>query len=299
MYPKTLKNSRNEDIMKWITTTLILFFTFSLSAQGGANVEEDVYAYQKSESVLKSEEGFDAKIKELNDKLRRHTVLLRQKIIALPAKTILTKGKENSNGDCEEAKDQTASDNTCIKLEVFDFQDSEWGLSDLGLGSRAKYMTIFYQSGSKGTGDPMREPPGDIKKIVFSSTARDFKSNVVNHITIEDAQPAGDNKGVTNFDGGPHDEQVTIYYKNGFPTIWIDPKGEIESISQKGVGKYKLKVVENTKTHPIRNTMKKGFIIKNLDYFNKLFANIADTNERYALKKYKESGDYMKSILKY
>ncbi|MCX7999941.1 MAG: hypothetical protein N3A69_13475, partial [Leptospiraceae bacterium] len=118
-------------------------------------------------------------------------------------------------------------------------------------------------------------------------------------ITIEDGQPAADNKGATNVDGGPHDEQITIYYKNGFPTIWIDPKGEVEQVSQKGVGKYKMKVVENTKTNPIRNTMKQGFIIKNLDYFNKLFATIADTNERYALKKYKDSNDYMKSTLKY
>lgn len=288
--------------MKWITTTLILLSAVSLFAQGakgGATVEEDIYAYQKSDSVLKSEEGFDEKIKELNEKLKKHTVLLRQKIIALPAKTVLTKGKANANGECEEAKDQIAKENDCLKLEVFDFQDSEWGLSDLGLGSRAKYMTIFYQSGSKTDGDPMREPPGEIKKIVFSATARDFKKNVVNHITIEDGQPAGDNKGATNSDGGPHDEQVIIYYKNGFPTIWLDMKGETENPSLKGVGKYKLKVVENTKTHPIRNTMKQGFLIKNLDYFHKLFTNIADTNERYALKKYKESGDYMKSTLKY
>ncbi len=296
---------RYKDIMRLLATTITFLYALGMFAQGGANVKET--SLQDSSSVIETEKGLDEKIKVLNEKMKNHTVLFRQKIAALPAKTILYKGKE-SNGDCiyyvdgdykKGLVDQVDPANNCIKLEVFDFQDSEWGKSELGWGSRAKSMTIFYNGGSSGSGDPMKEPPRDISKIVFTGMNVNFKENIVNFVSVADGAPASGNDGLSNETGGAHDEKIEIYYKNGFPTIWIDVKNEPEQVNQKGVGKYSLKNVENTKTHPIRNTFKKSFFVKNLDYFHKLFTNVADTNERYSLRKYKDSNEYMKSTLKY
>jgi hypothetical protein len=301
-----MKDLRYIDIMRLLATTITFLYAFGMFAQdGSATVKE--HSPQDSTAVIETEKGLDEKIKVLNEKLKNHTVLFRQKIKALPAKTVLYKGKE-ADGECQYyvendyrkgLVDQLSPENNCIKIEVFDFQDSEWGKSDLGWGSRAKNMTVFYAGGSTGTADPMKEDPREVTRIVFNGVNVNFKENTVNYVNILDGAPASANEGQSNELGGTHDEKIEIYYKNGFPSIWIDVKNEVESVSEKGVGKYSLKNVENTKTNPIRNTFKKSFFVKNLDYFHKLFTNVADTNERYSLKKYKESNEYMKSTLKY
>lgn len=286
--------------MRLLTATFTIVFGFGLYAQAEVKVHEPG---QSSQAVLETEKVLDERITELNAKLKKHTVLFRQKIKALPAKTVLNKGKAE-NGECVYEKDgkqvdQLAADNDCIKIEVFDFQDSEWGKSELNYGSRAKYMVIFFAGGSSGTGDPMKEPEREVTKVIFNSINKDFKHNQVDYVNIEDGAPASKNDGAQNDVGGAHDEKIEIYYKNGFPTLLVDLKNEVENVSEKGVGKYALKNVENTKTNPIRTTLKKSFFVKNVDYFHKLFTNVADTNERYSLKKYKESNEYLKGTLKY
>jgi hypothetical protein len=284
--------------MKLITAITAILISLSLSAQeGGAEVKNKEHQGQASQSVLDTETVLDKKITALNEDLKKHTVLFRQKIKALPAKTVLVKGKAEGE-NCVAAEKQEDAANDCIKIEVFDFQDSEWGKSELNYGSRAKYMILFYEGGSSGTGDPLKEEPRAIKKIVFTAINRDFKHNQVHYVNIDDEAPAQENSGVANETGGAHDEKTTVYYENGFPTILID-KTKTEDVTEKGVGKYSMKNVENSKTNPIRNTFKKSFYVKNIDYFHKLFTLVADTNERYSLKRYKESNEYMKGTLKY
>jgi hypothetical protein len=281
--------------MRLLTATIAILLSGSIFAN--AEVKEHLNG-QDSKAVLETEKVLDERITALNESLKKHTVLFRQKIKALPAKTILVKGK--ANGDkCEAAENQIDPANDCIKIEVFDFQDSEWGKSELNHGSRAKYMILFYEGGSSKTDDPKNEDPRPLKKIVFSSTNRNFKNLEVHHVNIDDSAPAQANEGAANELGGAHDDKTVVYFKSGFPTILIDPANEVEQVSEKGVGKYSMKNVENTKTNAIRNTFKKSFYVKNLDYFHKLFTNVADTNERYSLKRYKDSNEFMKGTLKY
>jgi hypothetical protein len=284
--------------MKLITATFALLFSLGLFAQAAEVKTHDPYELSRSKSVLDTEKKLDERITKLNEELKKHTVLFRQKIKATPAKTVIYKGTADGD-DCKEAADQTANTNTCIKLEVFDFQDSEWGKSELNYGSRSKSIILFYAAGAKGSDDPMKEEPGDLQKIVFRSVNRNFKENLIHFANIKDEAPATANGEPTNDNGGAHDDKIVIFYQNGFPSLDMRPFEKEEQVNEKGVGKYKLKNVENSKTNAIRNTFKKSFFVKNLDYFNKLFAIVADTNQRYALKKYKESNDYMKSTLKY
>ena len=181
--------------MKLLTAMTAFLISFSLFAQdNAANVtNKEHQAGQDSASVLETEKILDDRITALNEELKKHTVLFRQKIKALPAKTVLVKGK--ANGDkCEAAADQIASDNDCIKIEVFDFQDSEWGKSELNYGSRAKSMTLFYNGGSSGSDDPMNEPPRDLKKVVFNAVNRDFQHSEVHYLNIDDDGPADKNE---------------------------------------------------------------------------------------------------------
>jgi hypothetical protein len=274
-------------------------FSAGLFAQGAEVKEGKAHeAGQISESVLGTEKVLDEKVSFLNKELEKHTVLFRQKILALPAKTILYKGVADG-ANCKEAANQVDPANNCLKIEVFDFQDSEFGKTDLGQGSRAKSMTLFYEGGSTGTGDPMKEPPRKLNKIVFKTKNVNFKNNEIHLANIEDREPGTENSGIGNDNGGAHDEKLVIVYSNGYPTLNVDVFSQEETSSDKGIGNYSLKSVENTKTNPIRNTFKKNFFIKNLDYFHKLYTNVADTNERFALKRYKESNTFLKNSLKY
>jgi hypothetical protein len=274
-------------------------FSAGLFAQGAEVKEGKAHEPgQTSESVLETEKVLDEKISFLNKELEKHTVLFRQKILALPAKTILYKGTADGS-TCKEAANQTDPANNCLKIEVFDFQDSETGKAALGQGSRAKSMILFYDGPSTGTGDPMKEPPRKLSKVIFQTKNVDFKQNEIHLAKIEDNDPSAANAGAANDNGGAHDEKLTIIYTNGYPTLNVEIITQEETASNKGIGNYTLKSVENTKTNPIRNNFKRNFFIKNLDYFHKLYTNVADTNERYALKKYKDSNDFMKSSLKY
>jgi hypothetical protein len=273
-------------------------FSAGLFAQAEVKEGKAHEAGQTSETVLETEKILDEKISFLNKELEKHTVLFRQKILALPAKTILYKGVAEGS-TCKEAANQVDPANNCLKIEVFDFQDSENGKTSLGEGSRAKSMALFYEGGSTGTGDPLKEPPRKLNKIIFYSKNVNFKNNEIHIARIEDAEPTVANSGAGNDNGGAHDDKLTLIYTNGFPVINLEILEGPETVSNKGVGNYTLKSVENTKTNPIRNTFKKNFFIKNLDYFHKLYTNVADTNERFALKKYKDSNDFMKSTLKY
>ncbi len=92
-----------------------------------------------------------------------------------------------------------------------------------------------------------------------------------------------------------HNDKFEIFFqKDGYPEY-----GRPETPSEKGVGKYILAGVENTKTHPIRNSFKKEFYIKHLDQFDRLFTKIFDYNDQLGNKNYKENVDALKESLRY
>lgn len=316
--------------MRLFITSMIFAFSVGLFAQAApATDDKDFKAPEKlenSEATKKRYEDsqqsksnnsteviLDGKIRDFNERLKAHSVLFRMKIKALPAKTILHKGKANAEGTkCIIAeKDETADDNTCLKLEVFDFQDSEWGKSELNLGSRAKYIELYYEGGSQGgakTGDPardpMQQPPRALKKVTFNTVNRDFVQSEVKFSHIEDGKPHTDPSPVSAYKGSVHDETYVLFYQHGYPVLDMSkfPNTDAqltEATNERGVGKFQLSYVENSRTRPNRVQYKKEFIVKNLDFFDKLFKAIADTNERYSQKKYNANKEFLKGSLKY
>lgn len=285
--------------MRYLISAIAFTLSMGLFAQANVKDAQANEAGQASKSVLETENGYDAIISQMNKDLEKNTVFMRQKILVLPAKTVLYKGK--SDGDnCKQAEDQTASENDCLKLEIFDFQDSEIGKTDLGLGSRSKYMILQFEGGSTGTGDPFKEPTRKIKKTVVGIKTVDFVKNETIVAKIVDNDPSSGNDGKTNDLGGAHDEKVSVYYSMGSSELKFEADyAATEKTTDKGEGVYTFKNVENTKTHPIRNEFKKAFLVKNLLYFRETFANIADYNERAALAKYKRNKEFIKTSLKY
>ncbi|HMV42718.1 MAG TPA: hypothetical protein PK079_20525 [Leptospiraceae bacterium] len=287
--------------MKLIT---ILFFLMSASlfAQKDGDTSKhsgdpDLFNGQSSAQVNATEEDLDKQITALNERLMKHTKLFGLRVESLPSKTVLFKGVEKGD-DCEPAADnkQTDSANTCIKIEVFDFIQSEEGKTDLNIGPRSKYIILFYEGGGWGQ-DPAKEAPKKIKRIKSKILVNNFKETDLKISEVVDGDPhtpngkSGENK---------HDEKITVFYQHdGLPVR--GPKGEppVEQKDRKGYGLYKLADVENTRTNPTKNIFKQTYYIKHLIQFDKLFTKVYDMNDSRANKRYKESNQVLKSSLVY
>jgi hypothetical protein len=285
--------------MRLLIGTIAIVINLGLFAQAEVKNSGANEAGQASKAVLDTEAGYDKIISEMNKDLERNTVYLRQKTLVLPAKTILTKGKGEGDA-CKTAENQEAADNDCLKLEVFDFQDSEIGKSDYGYGSRTKYIILFFDGPSTGTGDPFKEAPRKVKKLVFNFKTIDFYRNQTDIANLVDNEPYSENTGATNDFGGAHDDKILVYYTMGSPELNFQAiYSAAETSANRGEGNYNLKNVENTKTHPIRNEFKKAFLAKNLLYFRETLDNIADFNHKAALEKYKRNKEFIRASLKY
>jgi hypothetical protein len=153
--------------MRLLIGAIAIVINLGLFAQAEVKNAGSIEAGQASKAVLDTEAGYDKIISDMNKDLERNTVYMRQKTLVLPAKMILTKGKGEGDA-CKAAANQEAIENDCLKLEVFDFQDSEIGKSDYGYGSRTKYIILFFDGPSTGSGDPFKEPPRKVKKLVFN-----------------------------------------------------------------------------------------------------------------------------------
>jgi hypothetical protein len=277
--------------MKLLKFVPILFLSLGLYAQG-ATTEADssqagIDTSQDGKSISVTEDELDQNISEVYKKLTRHTVLFKMKVRTLPHRTVLYKGKPSQDGEkCEAAKDQEAKDNTCVHLEVFDFVGSEDGRSYQNLGAKAKKMELFFEGANNADPDPRKEQPRNLSRVRTYVYQNNFLIEDKTISMIVD----------TAANGAPaHDDKIELFYQHdGFPN-WGSP----ETPSEKGVGKYILSNVENTKTNPIRNRFKKSFYFKNLDYFDKLFTKVFDYNDRDSNKHYKKNVEALKSSLKY
>jgi len=285
--------------MRLLIGAIAIVINLGLFAQAEVKNASSIEAGQISKPVLDTEAGYDKIISDMNKDLERNTVYMRQKTLVLPAKMILTKGK--GEGDtCKTAANQEAPENDFLKLEVFDFQDSEIGKTEYGYGSRTKYIILFFEGPSTGTGDPFKEPPRKVKKLVFYVKTVDFVKNQTDLANLVDNEPYSTNAGATNDFGGAHDDKILIYYTMGSPDLNFEAVyAATETYANRGEGNYNLKNVENTKTHSIRNEFKKAFLTKNLLYFRETLDNIADYNQKAALEKYKRNKEFIKTSLKY
>ncbi|PJZ68402.1 hypothetical protein CH373_16010 [Leptospira perolatii] len=241
---------------------------------------------QAGTAILETEKGLDERVFELNQRLTRHTVLMKMKVRILPFRTVLFKGKGTAD-ECVAAVNQEDPANNCIRVEVYDFiRDEERGQGRLVQGGLAKYMELYFEGANSNDPDPRMEPPRNISKII----SRVYKNNYM----IED-------KAVSDvIDRGPnsqpaHNDKIELYYqRNGYPEF-----GRSETPGEKGVGKYILASMENTKTHTTRNQFKKNFYIKHLDAFDRLFTKIFDYNDQLGNDNYKENVEVLKESLHY
>jgi hypothetical protein len=261
----------------WII--LFAIINFSLLAQ---ELPEDM---QSSESILQTEKKLDQDIVLINKRLTSHSKLLRMKVKILPARTVLYKGIANGN-KCDISKDQEAKENNCIHLEVYDFIDSDQGLSNKGLGSKNKAMVLFFGGTASDEIDPRKVPSREINQIFSRIYMEDFRngSKVISEVT--DESPGIDPLQNNNY--------FLFYQVDGYPFY-----GTEETPSEKGVGKYNLAVVENTKSHDIRNTFKKKFYVKHIDYFDKLYAKIFSFNNKGGNREYQRNIRVLQESLKY
>lgn len=269
--------------------TILIAFGFSLQAQqeGQNTMAAGLDQSQEGRAILETEKKLDDIIFNLNNKLTRHTVLFKMKIRTLPHRTVLYKGKASQDGlKCEIAADQEAKDNNCLYLEVFSFIQSEDGKTERNLGPKNKSMILFYEGQNIDDPDPRKEPPRNLARI--RSVIYQYNFQIEDKIFSE------------IIDQGPntqpqHNDKIELFYQHdGYPFY-----GTPETPSEKGVGKYILANVENTKSNPIRNNFKRDFYIKHLDYFDKLFVKIFDYNDRDANRHYKRNVQALKDSLKY
>ncbi|MCB1189564.1 MAG: hypothetical protein H7A23_21600 [Leptospiraceae bacterium] len=305
-------------MMKKLTIIVALLISFNLliaQGEGGAENESPPETalppgyhkpekLQESKAILDTEAGLNKQIKELNQRLQRHSKLFRMKVEIMPGKTVLKKGK-NENGICitqiPDSKNpnllvdrpQEDPGNDCLRLEVFDFLGAEEGLSEKNIGSRSKYIELFFASPAANE-DPEHQEKIQVSKIRTRILVDHYKEldNKLSVIVVDGIGPEGEHK----------DEQSTVFYSHdGIPPLPpTSPDGGVEEQKKlKAFGKYKLSVVENTKTNPTRNIFKQTFYIKNLTQFDNLFKWIYDANERNYNKRYAETNKVMKNSLKY
>lgn len=266
----------------------ILLLTVGLTAQDGQeNRPAGIDQSQEGKAIAETEKILDDQIFELNKKLTRHTVLFKMKVRTLPHRTVLYKGKASQDGmKCEIAVDQEAKDNNCLHLEVYSFIKSDDGKSELNLGPRNKTIILFYEGQNSDDPDPRKEAPRNLTRIRSVIYKYDFSIEDKVFSEIVDQAPNAQPQ---------HDDKMELFYQHdGYPFY-----GTPETPSEKGVGKYVLANVENTKSNPIRNNFKRDFYRKHLDFFDKLFVKIFDYNDRDANKHYKKNVETLKNSLKY
>jgi len=263
----------------------VLILTTGVFAQAKNNAAPVAAGQQVSQNILETEKELDQEIFRLNEQLTRHTPLLKMKLVVLPYRTLVFKGKDNGES-CELNPDQTDPANNCLRVEVYDFILDEYLYPTLNRGSKYKYIELFYSGQSTNNPDPSQEPPRKLTRLRGNVYSNDFFSQEKMITDVIDSNPNGQPS---------HDDQITLFsQRNGFPE-----KGRQEDPKEKGVGVFKLSNVENTKTNQVRNKFKQSYYVKYLDYFNRLLSKIYDYNDRDVNTKYKETVKILKESLDY
>lgn len=273
-------------MMNWVKILLVFLVSLALMSQAADVSNTDSAKPGKEVGLQGTEKKLDERIARLNERLKSYTKLFKMKLLVQPHKTFLMKGK--ANGDvCDTNRSQMADDNDCLKLQVVDFVGSEHGQSPLKLGSKSKYVSVFYEGGAKEK-DPELEKPGKIKKIISNIVVNDFEHQDIKLSEVSDNAPAEEKGNVDN-------KNIFVFYQHdGYPR----PSTE-QNPAEKGIGKYSLDSVENTEANPSRNEFKKEYYLKHLDQYDRLFSTIFDANEEVGNKRYRESNEVLKNSLKY
>lgn len=277
--------------LRRIFTVALVGFASVVFAQGQTQnnkqaANSSASSLQVGQAILNTEKSLDQTIFDLNQRMTRHTVLFKMKVSVLPFRTVLYKGK--AEGDtCKLAADQTDPANNCMHLEVFDFVHEQSGVfSPRATGAKYKFMELFYKGQASNDPDPRSEPPRELEKIITRIYKNDFSMEEKVISEVIDRAPNGQPQ---------HNENVEIFFQEG----GLPPFGTPETPASKGVGKYLLSSVENTRTNHIRNDFKRDFYIKHLDYFDRLFTKLFDYNDGLGNEKYEDNVETLQNSLDY
>jgi hypothetical protein len=181
---------------------------------------------------------------------------------------VFYKGKTDGE-TCVQALVQEDAANNCLYLEIYDFVKKSDYVGDSGVeGSRNKSISLFYEGQNTADPDPKNEAPRTLARVV----TRTYFNN------IEE-----EHKVVSNFyDLAPngtasHNDKIELFYQeDGYPYL-----NAPENLSERGMGRYGMDMIENSRSNPIRNHFKRDFYLQNVEYFDKVFTNIYNMNDRY------------------
>lgn len=269
------------------TISIIFAIVFSTGVMAQAQKQPTTASAdgQIGKAILETERELDQEIFRLNELLTRHTPLFKMKLNVLPFRTLVFKGKDNGK-ECELNANQTDPANNCIRVEIYDFINDEYLTPTINKGGKYKYMELYFSGQSSNDPDPMKEPPRKLNRIKSKVYSNDFISQELGLTEVIDANPNGQ---------PAHDDQIFLYtQKNGYPD-----RDKDETPSEKGIGKFKLANVENTRSNSIRNNFKQDYYVKYLEYFNRTLTKIFDYNDKDTNAKYKETVRMLKDSLEY
>lgn len=248
-----------------ILFSLILVFAIG-AREGLAPVQENTPGVQKKAATEKTEKFLDETILDFNKKLKLHARLLSMDLEVFPKNTLATKGKIEGD-DCIANQDQKDPTNNCIRIEQVKFIDN--GIDSENKGNLSNSMTLFFSDNKK-----------DLTKVKtsFYATSNLAKNRV--YLEVTDTEP---------FASVDHDQKVFIFLQHD----GIPPVGTLET-TNRGFGKYKLSHVTNDQ---IRLSFKRNSYINNLDFFDKLFNQVYNFNDRNINKREKNNIQFLKGNL--
>lgn len=239
-------------------------------------------------NINKAEELLDNTIFKLNEAMNAHSKLLLMKLEVLPHRVLVTKGKSNGGNDClfadKDGKAYSQEDpaNDCLKIEEFDFIDAEAGKPK---GPKSKSMILFFDAAASAEVDPAKAPERKIRRLKSRVYAKNFYTDDMKLVEVIDEDPLTTPK---------HDDKIYFITQKDYHPF--DPN--MENPAAKGVGKYRLNTVENTRSFPLRNHFKREAYVKHMHYFERLLSKVVGFNEANGNNKVKENTNFLKDSLK-
>ena len=236
---------------------------------------------QYGANIRKAEQVLNQNILKVNESLVDYSNILFLKMSSLPHRTLVTKGTAKGD-DCISNANQDESGD-CLKVEQFDFVEGEKGEAK---GPKSKSMTLFFDFIYKTEGD---------KKILSEIKLLKVKSRIFSHNLF-----TTDKKVVEVLDTDPlgnPDHDNKIFITNQIDNYPANANTEIQG--DRGIGKYRLNSIENTKSNPLRNHFKREAYIKHLLSFEKTLSKILNYNESAGNKKVKDNAEFLKNSMKY
>jgi hypothetical protein len=273
---------------------LLLFFLISVSTYVWAEAEGippvqadtsqtdgDTNNIDDAANVLETEKTLNDILLQVNKTFESHAKIMKLKLRSLPKNVMAYKGVADGD-NCKKAENQEDSANNCLMVEYYDFVGSEEGFNQ---GSKSKSVTIFFEGSASGD-NPKTEKDRKVSKIKSKVVVDNFEKLDKKSLEIIDSDPTSDPS---------HDDKISVFVR-------IDdnpPRSATQTLSNKGVGKYSVATIDNSKLYPVRNSFKRDAYIKHLFFFERLFSKIYFYNDKKGNQENEKQIKFLETNLKY